>query len=169
MSETNNPPSEGTDFIRQQIRADLASDRYGGRVVTRFPPEPNGYLHVGHATAICLNFGIAEEFAGRFHLRFDDTNPEKENEEFVRGIKEDIRWLGAEWGEHLYFASDYFERMYECAEVLIRKGLAYVDSQPTEAIRDGRGTVTEPGVASPHRDRSVEESLDLFQIGRAHV
>jgi len=167
MSETNTPPTEGTDFIRQQIRADLASDRYGGRVVTRFPPEPNGYLHVGHATAICLNFGIAEEFGGRFHLRFDDTNPEKENEEFVRGIKEDIRWLGADWGEHLYFASDYFERMYECAVLLIRKGLAYVDSQPLEAIREGRGTVTEPGTPSPYRDRSVEENLDLFARMRA--
>ncbi|MGB1657643.1 MAG: glutamine--tRNA ligase/YqeY domain fusion protein [Longimicrobiales bacterium] len=167
MSETNNPPSEGTDFIRQQIRADLASGRYGGRVVTRFPPEPNGYLHVGHATAICLNFGIAEEFGGRFHLRFDDTNPEKENEEFVRGIKEDIRWLGAEWGEHLYFASDYFERMYDCAVLLVRKGLAYVDSQPLEAIREGRGTVTEPGTPSPYRDRSVDENLDLFARMRA--
>jgi glutaminyl-tRNA synthetase len=162
MSETNDTPPGGTDFIRQQIRADLASDRYGGRVVTRFPPEPNGYLHVGHATAIILNYGIAQDFSGRFHLRFDDTNPEKENEEYVRGIQEDIRWLGADWGEHLYFASDYFERMYDCAVSLIEKGLAYVDSQPLEAIREGRGTVTEAGTASPYRDRTVEENLDLF-------
>jgi glutaminyl-tRNA synthetase len=153
----------GTDFIRQIVAADVESGRYGGRVVTRFPPEPNGYLHVGHAMGICLNFGIAEEFGGRCHLRYDDTNPETESEEFVRAIQEDIRWLGFDWGEHLYFASDYFERMYECAVVLIRKGLAYVDSQPTEGIREGRGTVTEPGVPSPFRDRSVEENLDLFR------
>ena len=167
MNDSTTLPAEGTDFIRQRIRADLASNRYGGRVVTRFPPEPNGYLHVGHATAICLNFGIAQEFGGRFHLRFDDTNPEKENEEFVRGIMEDIRWLGADWGEDLFYASDYFERMYDCAVVLIRKGLAYVDSQPLEAIREGRGSVTERGTESPFRDRSVEENLDLFARMRA--
>ena len=167
MSEPDTTPSEGTDFIRQQVRADLASDRYGGRVVTRFPPEPNGYLHVGHATGILLSHGIAQEFGGTFHLRFDDTNPEKENEEYVRGIQEDIRWLGADWGEHLYFASDYFERMYECAVTLIEKGLAYVDSQPLEDIREGRGSVTEPGTPSPYRDRSVEENLDLFARMRA--
>jgi len=159
--------SAGSNFIRQIVAADVASGRYGGRVVTRFPPEPNGYLHIGHATHICLNFGLAEEFGGRYHLRYDDTNPEKENEEFVRAIQTDIRWLGFDWGEHLYYASDYFERMYECAETLIRKGLAYVDSQPTEAIREGRGTVTEPGVPSPYRDRSVEENLDLFRRMRA--
>ena len=167
MSETNHTPSGGTDFIRQQIRADLADDRYGGRVVTRFPPEPNGYLHVGHATAICLNFGIAADFGGQCHLRYDDTNPEKEDEEFVRSIQEDVRWLGFDWGEHLYYASDYFERMYDCAVALIGKGLAYVDSQPLEAIREGRGTVTEPGTASPYRERTVEESLDLFSRMRA--
>ena len=160
-------PGAGSDFIRQIVAADVASGRYGGRVVTRFPPEPNGYLHVGHATHICLNFGIAEEFGGRCHLRYDDTNPEKEGEEYVRSIQEDVRWLGFDWGEHLYFASDYFERMYECAELLIRKGLAYVDSQPSEAIREGRGTVTEPGVESPYRSRSVEENLDLFRRMRA--
>lgn len=159
MSETR----EGTDFIRQQVRADLASGRYDGRVVTRFPPEPNGYLHIGHATAIHLNYGIAEDFGGRFHLRFDDTNPEKEDPEFVEAIKDDVRWLGAEWGEHLYFASDYFERMYDCAEDLIRKGLAYVDSQPLGAIREGRGSLTEPGTPSPYRGRTVEENLDLFR------
>jgi glutaminyl-tRNA synthetase len=157
----------GSDFIRQIVAADVASGRYGGRVVTRFPPEPNGYLHVGHATHICLNFGIAEEFGGRCHLRYDDTNPEKEGEEFVRSIQEDVRWLGYDWGEHLYYASDYFERMYECAELLIRKGLAYVDSQPTEAIREGRGTVTEPGVESPYRSRTPEENLELFRRMRA--
>ena len=157
----------GADFIRQVVAADVASGRYGGRVVTRFPPEPNGYLHVGHAMGVCLNFGIAREFGGRCHLRYDDTNPEKENEEFVRSIEEDIRWLGFDWGEHLYFASDYFERMYECAEVLIAKGLAYVDSQPTDAIREGRGTVTEAGVPSPYRSRSPDESLDLFRRMRA--
>ncbi|MBT8488032.1 MAG: glutamine--tRNA ligase/YqeY domain fusion protein, partial [Gemmatimonadetes bacterium] len=154
---------EGTDFIRQQVRADLASGRYDGRVVTRFPPEPNGYLHVGHATAIHLNYGIAEDFGGRFHLRFDDTNPEKEDPEFVEAIKADVRWLGADWGDHLYFASDYFERMYECAVHLIENGLAYVDSQPLEAIREGRGSLTQPGTPSPYRDRSVEENLDLFR------
>jgi glutaminyl-tRNA synthetase len=157
----------GSDFIRQTVAHDLESGRYGGRVATRFPPEPNGYLHVGHATHICLNFGIAEEFGGRCHLRYDDTNPEKENEEFVRSIQADVRWLGFDWGEHLYYASDYFERMYDCAETLIRKGLAYVDSQPTDAIRGGRGTVTEPGVASPYRDRTVDENLDLFRRMRA--
>jgi glutaminyl-tRNA synthetase len=165
--ENTKSPAAGGDFIRQIVAADVASGRYGGRVVTRFPPEPNGYLHVGHAMGVCLNFGIAAEFRGRCHLRYDDTNPEKENEEFVRSIEADIRWLGFDWGEHLYFASDYFERMYECAEVLIRKGLAYVDSQPMDAIREGRGTVTEPGVASPYRNRSSEENLDLFRRMRA--
>jgi len=167
MDDTENVLEPGTDFIRQQVRSDLASSRYDGRVVTRFPPEPNGYLHVGHATAICLNFGIAEEFGGRCHLRYDDTNPEKESEEYVRAIQEDVRWLGFDWGEHLYFASDYFERMYDCAVTLITKGLAYVDSQPLDDIRSGRGTVTEPGLASPFRDRSVEENLDLFRRMRA--
>ena len=167
MERAKSSAGPGTDFIRQIVAADVESGRHGGRVVTRFPPEPNGYLHVGHATHICLNFGIAEEFGGRCHLRYDDTNPEKESEEFVRAIQEDIRWLGFEWGEHLYFASDYFERMYGCAESLIERGLAYVDSQPTEAIREGRGTVTEPGVPSPYRGRSPEENLDLFRRMRA--
>jgi len=167
MEENTDAGGAGTDFIRQQVRADLDSGRYGGRVVTRFPPEPNGFLHVGHATGICLNFGIADEFGGTCHLRYDDTNPEKENEEFVRAIQEDVRWLGFDWGEHLYYASDYFERMYECAETLIEKGLAYVDSQPLEDIRAGRGTVTEAGTPSPYRDRSVEDNLDLFRRMRA--
>ena len=164
---TRNGPKAGTDFIRQIVAADAESGRYGGRVVTRFPPEPNGYLHIGHASHVCLNFGIAEEFGGRCHLRYDDTNPETENEEFVRAIQEDIRWLGFDWGEHLYYASDYFGRMYDCAVTLIEKGLAYVDSQPMEAIREGRGSVTEPGVESPFRDRSIEENLDLFARMRA--
>jgi glutaminyl-tRNA synthetase len=163
MERAKTPGGTGTDFTRLVVAADLQSGRHGGSVVTRFPPEPNGYLHVGHATHVCLNFGIAQEFGGRCHLRYDDTNPEKESEEFVRSIQEDIRWLGFDWGEHLYFASDYFERMYECAEVLIGKGLAYVDSQPMEAIREGRGSVTEPGVPSPHRIRTAEENLDLFR------
>jgi glutaminyl-tRNA synthetase len=167
MSESKSAPKVGTDFIRQIVAADVESGRYAGRVVTRFPPEPNGYLHVGHASHICLNFGIAEDFGGRCHLRYDDTNPETENEEFVRAIQEDIRWLGFDWGDHLYYASDYFGRMYECAEALIGKDLAYVDSQPSEAIREGRGSVTEPGVESPYRGRSVEENLDLFRRMRA--
>lgn len=167
MSQSDSAPKAGMDFIRHIVAADVESGRYDGRVVTRFPPEPNGYLHVGHASHICLNFGIAEEFGGRCHLRYDDTNPETENEEFVRAIQDDIRWLGFDWGEHLYYASDYFGRMYECAEALIGKGLAYVDSQPSEAIREGRGSVTEPGVESPYRGRSVEENLDLFRRMRA--
>jgi glutaminyl-tRNA synthetase len=167
MDETKGGAARGTDFIRRQVATDVESGRNGGRVVTRFPPEPNGYLHVGHAMAITLNFRIAEEFGGRCHLRYDDTNPETENEEFVRSIQDDVRWLGYDWGDHLYFASDYFERMYDCAEVLVRKALAYVDSQPMEAIREGRGTVTEPGVPSPYRDRGVEENLDLLRRMRA--
>lgn len=167
MSDATNEPVKGTDFIRQKILADNEAGTYGGEVVTRFPPEPNGYLHVGHATAICLNFGIAADFDGRCHLRYDDTNPEKEDEEYALAIQRDIRWLGFDWGEHLYYASDYFERMYECAESLIEKGLAYVDSQTLDEIREGRGSVTEPGTDSPYRDRSVEENLDLFRRMRA--
>ena len=167
MDDTRIPGTPGTDFIRTIVRDDVESGRYGGDVVTRFPPEPNGYLHIGHAKSICLNFGIAEEFGGRCHLRYDDTNPEKENEEFVHSMQADIRWLGFDWGDDLYFASDYFERMYECAQVLIRKGLAYVDSQSTEDIRATRGTVTEAGVPGPYRGRSVDENLDLFARMRA--
>jgi glutaminyl-tRNA synthetase len=166
MSDNETPARPGADFIRQIVAAHLREGRYEG-VVTRFPPEPNGYPHIGHAKSICLNFGIAEEFGGRCHLRFDDTNPETEDEEYVEAIKDAIRWLGFDWGEHLYFASDYFERMYECAQVLIRKGLAYVDSESEDAIREGRGTVTEPGTPSPYRDRSVEENLDFFERMRA--
>ena len=167
MSETTGAAAPGTDFIRQIVARDVERGRYGGRVVTRFPPEPNGYMHIGHAKSVCLNFGIAEEFGGRCHLRYDDTNPETEREEYVLAFQDDIRWLGFDWGEHLYFASDYFERMYECAEELIRRGLAYVDSGTEEEIRASRGTVTEPGVAGPFRDRPVEESLDLFRRMRA--
>ena len=160
--------SEGRDFIRQIIDRDVAQGRNDGKVVTRFPPEPNGFLHIGHAKSICLNFGLAEEYDGaRCHLRFDDTNPITENVEYVEAIQEDVRWLGFDWGEHLYFASDYFEEMYRFAEELIEKGLAYVDSQSEEEIREGRGTVTQPGRPSPYRDRSVQENLDLFRRMRA--
>ena len=167
MSDTRTSPRPGTDFLRQIVAEHTEEGRYGGRVVTRFPPEPNGWLHIGHAKSICLNFGIAQEFGGRCHLRFDDTNPETEEIEYVEAIQRDIRWLGFDWGEHLYFASDYFERMYECARVLIRKGLAYVDSSDEEEIRRGRGTVTTPGEPGPYRERTVEENLDLFARMRA--
>ena len=167
MSETSSAPrSAGRDFIRQIIDRHRAEGRYS-EIVTRFPPEPNGYLHIGHAKSICLNFGLAEEFAGRCHLRFDDTNPLTENEEFTQAIAADVRWLGFGWGGHLYHASDYFERMYEVAERLIEKGLAYVDSASEEQIREARGTVTEPGRPTPDRDRPVAESLDLFRRMRA--
>ena len=156
----------GQDFIRDIVRADLASGRHK-TVVTRFPPEPNGYLHIGHAKSICLNFGIAEEFGGRCHLRFDDTNPTKEEQEYIDAIERDVRWLGFDWGEHLYHASDYFERLYEWAEYLIRAGKAYVDDQTQEETRLTRGTLTEAGTESPYRGRSVEENLDLFRRMRA--
>ena len=166
MSDASTSRSPGTDFIRQIVTAHVEEGRYPG-VVTRFPPEPNGYLHLGHAKSICLNFGIAEEFGGRCHLRFDDTNPETERTEYVESIQNDVRWLGYDWGPHLYFASDYFERMYECAEVLIGKGLAYVDSSTEEEIREARGTVTVAGRPTKFRDRTVEENLDLFRRMRA--
>lgn len=150
------------NFIRAIMEADLESGKHT-TIVTRFPPEPNGYLHIGHAKAICLNFGLAAEFGGRTHLRFDDTNPAKEEQEYVDSILTDVKWLGFDWGEHLYYASDYFDRMHEWAVRLIRDGLAYVDDQSAEEIRGTRGTLTEPGVESPHRNRSVEENLDLFE------
>jgi len=156
-------PSGPSNFIRQIIQADLKRGKYEGRVVTRFPPEPNGYLHIGHAKSICLNFGFAEEFGGTCHLRFDDTNPSKENVTYVESIKEDVRWLGFDWDAHLYFSSDYFDRLYEYAISLIKLGKAYVDSLAPEEIRAYRGTLTEPGKESPYRQRSVEENLDLFQ------
>ena len=156
----------GRDFIRDIIRADLDSKRVKG-VVTRFPPEPNGYLHIGHAKSICLNFGIAEEFGGRCHLRFDDTNPTKEEQEYIDAIERDVRWLGFDWGKHLYHASDYFEQLYSWAEDLIRAGKAYVDDQSPHDMRANRGTLTEPGKNSPFRDRTVDENLDLFRRMRA--
>ena len=155
------------DFIHEIIEADLKANKNGGRVATRFPPEPNGYLHIGHAKSICLNFGIAQEYGGRCNLRFDDTNPCKEEVEFVESIKEDVRWLGFDWGDRLYFASDYFHRLYDCAVQLIRKGKAYVDSLSADEIREYRGTLTEPGRNSPYRDRSVQENLELFERMRA--
>jgi glutaminyl-tRNA synthetase len=156
----------GQDFIRDIIRSDLDAKRVQ-TVVTRFPPEPNGYLHIGHAKSICLNFGVAEEFGGRCHLRFDDTNPTKEEQEYIDAIKADVRWLGFDWGQHLYHASDYFEQLYKWAEDLIRDGKAYVDDQSQEEIRAARGTLVEPGRNSPHRDRTVAENLDLFRRMRA--
>jgi glutaminyl-tRNA synthetase len=156
----------GQDFIRDLVREDLAAGRHKA-VVTRFPPEPNGYLHIGHAKSICLNFGVAEEFGGRCHLRFDDTNPTKEEQEYIDAIKQDVRWLGFDWGQHLHHASDYFEQLYEWAEHLIRNGKAYVDDQSQEEMRGARGTLTEPGRDSPFRDRSVDENLDFFRRMRA--
>jgi glutaminyl-tRNA synthetase len=154
------------DFLREKVAADVASGRFGRPIHTRFPPEPNGYLHIGHAKSICLNFGIAAEFAGRCNLRFDDTNPTTEDLRYVDAIRNDVRWLGFEWDEER-FASDYFERLYDIAEGLVRTGKAYVDSQSEDAIREGRGTVTAPGTASPSRDRPVEENLDLLRRMRA--
>ncbi len=156
----------GRDFIRDIIAADLAAKRHTS-VVTRFPPEPNGYLHIGHAKAICLNFGVAQEFGGRCHLRFDDTNPTKEEQEYIDAIERDVRWLGFDWGTHLYHASDYFEQLYDWAEHLIRTGKAYVDDQSQEEMRVNRGTLTEPGRNSPWRERTMEENLDLFRRMRA--
>jgi len=162
MAET-----QARDFIRDIVAEETAAGRWGGRVVTRFPPEPNGYLHIGHAKAICVDFGIAQEFGGHCNLRFDDTNPTKEETEYVDAIMQDIRWLGFDWGDHLYFASNYFEQLYEWAIVLIQKGLAYVDDLSIEEIRAYRGTLTEPGRESPYRNRSVAENLALFQRMRA--
>src|SRR5215203_3778419 len=156
----------GRDFIRDIVQADLDAKRHS-TVVTRFPPEPNGYLHIGHAKSIFLNFGIAEEFGGRCHLRFDDTNPAKEEQEYIDAIEADVRWLGFDWGKNLFHASDYFERLYEWAEVLIKAGHAYVDDQSQHDMRTSRGTLTEPGKNSPFRDRPVDENLDLFRRMKA--
>jgi glutaminyl-tRNA synthetase len=161
------PAAPRKDFLRQIVEEDIAKGTYGGKVVTRFPPEPNGYLHIGHAKAICIDFGIAAEYGGQCHLRMDDTNPTKEEEEYVDAIEEDIHWLGWDWGEHFYFASDYFPKMYEYAEMLIKAGKAYVDELSAEQTRIYRGTLTEPGKESPCRNRSVEENLDLFRRMRA--
>ncbi|MEK9706227.1 MAG: glutamine--tRNA ligase, partial [Alphaproteobacteria bacterium] len=155
-----------TDFIRERVRTDLDTGLHS-RVVTRFPPEPNGFLHIGHAKSICLNFGIAAEFGGQCHLRFDDTNPAKEDETYIRAIERDVRWLGFDWGENLFHASDYFEQLYEWANHLIFEGKAYVDDLSANEIREYRGTLTEPGKSSPYRDRAPDENLDLFARMRA--
>jgi glutaminyl-tRNA synthetase len=165
MNSTQFP--EPRDFIRAIIIEDLRSGKNNGRVATRFPPEPNGYLHIGHAKSICLNFGIAREFGGTCNLRFDDTNPTKEEVEYVESIMEDVRWLGFDWEDRLYYASDYFDKLYDCAIELIQAGKAYVDSLNAEEIREHRGTLTIPGKESPYRDRSIQENLDLFQRMRA--
>jgi len=161
-NSTNDSPRR-LDFIRQIIADDLAAGKRDNRVHTRFPPEPNGYLHIGHAKSICLNFGIAEEFGGKCNLRFDDTNPTKEEQEYVDSIIEDVRWLGWDWQERLFFASDYFEQMYQWAVELIKKGRAYVCDQSGEDVRQYRGTLTRPGMESPYRNRGIEENLDLFE------
>jgi glutaminyl-tRNA synthetase len=163
MSKNMNEKKTPSNFIKQIIEEDIKSGKYGGRVHTRFPPEPNGYLHIGHAKSICLNFGLAEEYGGLCNLRMDDTNPAKEEEEYVRAIIEDVKWLGYDWGDRLYYASDYFDKLYEYACELIKKGKAYVCDLSPEEIREYRGTLTEPGKESPYRNRSVEENLDLFR------
>src|SRR5512143_3584084 len=164
MKENNDTPS---NFIRDIIDEDLRTNKHNGRVHTRFPPEPNGYLHIGHAKSICLNFGIASDYKGLCNLRFDDTNPTKEEVEYVESIKEDVRWLGFDWEDRLFYASDYFEQLYQYAVQLIELGKTYVcDLSPGE-IREYRGTLTEPGRESPYRNRSVEENLDLFRRMRA--
>lgn len=164
MNETGSKPS---DFIREIVKEDLKNNKYDGRVHTRFPPEPNGYLHIGHAKSICLNFGIAAEFRGLCNLRFDDTNPTKEEVEYVESIKEDVRWLGFDWGDRLYYASDYFEQLYQYAVQLIKAGKAYVCDLSAEEIREYRGTLTKPGRESPYRNRSVEENMTLCGRMRA--
>ena len=164
---TTDEPNRSVDFIRERIIDDNKTGRWGGRVHTRFPPEPNGYLHIGHAKSICLNFGIAQEFGGKCNLRFDDTNPTKEEQEYIDSIKEDVRWLGFDWGDREFYASDYFEQFYEWAVQLIRQGNAYVCDLGADEIRQYRGTLTEPGRNSPYRDRSIDENLDLFERMRA--
>ena len=155
--------TEPANFIEDFVEEHNRDGRFGGEVITRFPPEPNGYLHIGHAKSMCLNFGLADKYGGRCHMRFDDTNPAKEEEEFVESILQDVRWLGWEWGEHLYFASDHFDKLHDFAVDLIKKGKAYVDDLDQEQIRKYRGTLTEPGVESPSRNRSVDDNLSLFR------
>ncbi len=167
QTDSGNEASQRQNFIEQIIENDLRTGRFGGRVHTRFPPEPNGYLHIGHAKSICLNFGLAQKYGGKCNLRFDDTNPSKEDVEYVEAIMEDVRWLGFDWEDRLYYASDYFEQLYELAIQLILKGKAYVCDLSADEIREYRGTLTEPGRPSPYRDRSVEENLDLFRRMRA--
>ncbi len=163
MENDTEESTRGPDFIRQIVADEVAAGKNGGRVQTRFPPEPNGYLHIGHAKAICIDFGVADDFGGTCFLRFDDTNPERETEEFVEGIKNDVRWLGFDWHDRLRHASDYFPQIYQYAVELIEKGLAYVDHLTAEQIREHRGTLTEPGRNSPYRDRPVEENLRLLE------
>ncbi|MDF1552206.1 MAG: glutamine--tRNA ligase/YqeY domain fusion protein [Deferrisomatales bacterium] len=165
--DAGRPAPGPSHFIATRIREDLESGRFGGVVHTRFPPEPNGYLHIGHAKSICLNFGLAEEFGGLCNLRLDDTNPSKEEQVYIDAILEDVRWLGFDWGERLYYASDYFEQLYAWAEQLVEQGMAYVDDLSAEEIRAHRGTLTAPGIPSPHRDRPVAENLELFRRMRA--
>jgi glutaminyl-tRNA synthetase len=165
MTNDSGEPGAGrsADFIRSIISQDIKAGKHGGRVQTRFPPEPNGYLHIGHAKSICLNFGVAQEFGGKCNLRFDDTNPCKEEEEYVLSIQEDVRWLGFDWEDRLFYASDYFDQLYEWAVLLIKKGAAYVCDLSMDEVREHRGTLTEPGKDSPYRNRTVEENLDLFE------
>ncbi len=165
MNKDEAAPS--VDFIRTIINEDMSTNKYGGRVHTRFPPEPNGYLHIGHAKSICLNFGVAEDYGGKANMRFDDTNPTKEEVEYVESIQEDVRWLGFDWDDRLFYSSDYFDQLYEYAVQLIKKGKAYVDDLSAAEIREYRGTLTEPGKESPYRDRSVEQNLDLFERMKA--
>ncbi|HFE62998.1 MAG TPA: glutamine--tRNA ligase, partial [Caldithrix sp.] len=160
-------PKPQINFIRAIIDEDLKTNKFGGRVHTRFPPEPNGYLHIGHAKSICLNFGLAEIYNGLCNLRFDDTNPIKEEDEYVNSIIEDVKWLGFDWDDRLFFASDYFDQMYQYAIQLIKAGKAYVDDLSAEEIKEYRGTLTKPGRNSPYRDRSIEENLELFERMRA--
>jgi glutaminyl-tRNA synthetase len=162
MTDSEKKQAPAGDFIRDIINEDIRTNRYDGEVITRFPPEPNGYLHIGHAKSICLNFGIALEYKGRCHLRYDDTNPIKEEVEYIESIQKDVKWLGFDWGKHLYYASDYYEQCYDYAVGLIRDGKAYVDSLTADEIREHRGTLTEPGRESPYRNRGVDENLDLF-------
>jgi glutaminyl-tRNA synthetase len=167
MTADNSTPNISTDFVRTIIQDDLQTNKYGGRVNTRFPPEPNGYLHIGHAKSICLNFGIAQEFGGLCNLRFDDTNPSKEEVEYVDSIMEDVRWLGFDWQDRLFYASDYFEQIYQWAVQLIKAGKAYVCDLSADEVRETRGTLTEPGTNSPYRDRPSDENLQLFERMRA--
>src|SRR4051812_20331940 len=161
-TEAAKPTEPSLDFIREKIVEDLRNNRNDGRVITRFPPEPNGYLHIGHAKSICLNFGIAQEFGGRCHLRMDDTNPVKEEMEYIESIKYDVKWLGFDWGQHMYYASDYFDQILEWAILMIKAGKAYVDDLSPEEVSQKRGGLTAGGKESPYRNRSVEENLDLF-------
>ena len=165
VSSSEKGPSR--NFIQQIIDADRASGKHGGHVHTRFPPEPNGYLHIGHAKSICLNWGLAREYGGKFNLRFDDTNPAKEEQEYVDSIMDDVRWLGADWEDRLFFASDYFEQLYQWAVQLVKAGKAYVCDLNADQMREHRGTLTEPGTECPDRNRSVEENLDLLEKMRA--